>query len=207
MLDQSTVSKKEKLIETNQARMDELSKSFDDTRKEIAECKEKIKNFNISIEDEGRKIRELDNILVQIKSEHTPLLDEVSLEKEALKQDAFDKKVKGYVDEYTGFYEALEARLCRLQNEYKETMSQLFRFVEPQIVIKTIRKMIENNNFSQTAIEYRQAKSRYEQSILEICTVKANGGKPSFHAAKSISSQLDLFLESGGVIDVWHTRL
>jgi len=207
MLDEKQVKEKEDTIKTSQARMDELSVTFDDTRKNIAERTGKIKELNASIEDENQNIRELNALLSEIKQEHQPLATVVYEAEELLKTDAFDKKVQGFIDEYTDFYEALELRLIKLQEEYKESMSLLFSFVHPKEVIEIIRKNIETINFTQQSVDYRNAKATYEVNIKEICTVKANGGKPSFYAAKSISRNLDAFLEDRSVIDLWHKKL
>jgi chromosome segregation ATPase len=208
MLKEATVKHKEEIIETSQARLDVLTKEHAQARTDIAECRNKIKTLRMSIEQEERTINELQGLQNTIKLEHQPLVNLVFEERELLEQDAFDKKVQGFIDEHTGFYQALEARLIKLQDEYKETMALLFTFVEPKNVIASIRSVIEApNSFSHTTNDYRQAKLVYEQNIREICTVKANGGKPSFQAAKSISRHLDIFLETGNAIDLWHNKL
>ena len=202
------VKLKEKVIETSQVRLDELTKEHTQARTDIAECRDKINTLRMSIEQEERTINELQGLQNTIKLEHQPLVNLVNEERELLEQDAFAKKVQGFVEQHTGFYEALEARLIKLQDEYKETMALLFTFVEPKHVIEAIRKIIDApRSFSHTTNEYRHAKIGYEQNIKEICTVKANGGKPSFQAAKSISRNLDIFLEAGNVIDLWHKKL
>jgi|TARA_B110000090_G_C13384206_1_gene447021 chromosome segregation ATPase len=208
MLKDEQVKKKKELIDTTTTRMDELTKNYDDMRKSIAESREEIKNLRLSIAEEERKLSACEGTMQVIKNEHQPLAILVQETEKVLEQDAFDKKVLAHTEEHPDFYVALESRLKKIQDDHRETMELLFRFVKPELVIAVIRKTIEaERQYNQTSVNYRTAKATYERSIKEICTIKANGGKPSFQAAKMISVQLDQFLEAGDVIHLWHKQL
>jgi chromosome segregation ATPase len=208
MLNDTKVLEAKSLIETTDTRLDELTKVFDEARKDIAVCAEKIKNNNEDTEKQTRQMRILNMKCEEIKAEHSPLVHLVREQTELLAKDEFDKKVQKVVDEATPFYTALETRLNRLQAEYKETMSDLFHFVEPDVVIGFIKKRIEGfNDFSQITLNYRNAKANYEARLKRLGTAKVKGDKPSFEDAKQQLLRLDGFLESEDVIHLWHRQL
>ena len=208
MLNDKQVQETKALIEKTDIRLDELTRGFDEARKDIAECEEKIKNNNIDSEKHTSQIRTLNMKCEEIKTEHSPLIHLVREQNEALATDEFDKKVQKVVNNATPFYVALKTRLNRLQAEYKETMADLFHFVEPDIVIGFIEKRIDGfNDFSQVTLNYRNAKHSYEQRLKRLGTAKVKGDKPSFEDAKQQLLRLDAFLESEDVIHLWHRQL
>lgn len=208
MLSEKEILESKSLIETTDIRLDELTKIFDEARKDIAVCEEKIKNNNADNENQTYQIRFLNMKCAEIKAEHSPLVHLVTKQTEILEKDELDKKIQKVIDEATPFYKALESRLTRLQAEYKETMSDLFHFVEPDIVIGLIQKKIEaDNDFTQVAINYRNALYNYEQRLRFLAESKVRGDKPSFEDAKQNLLRLDSFLESEDVTHLWHRQL
>jgi hypothetical protein len=208
MLSENRILEAKAIIETTDVRLDELTKIFDEARKDIAVCEEKIKNNNADNENQTYQIQFLNNKCAAIKAEHSPLVHLVKKQKEILEKDELDKKIQEVIDEATPFYKALEFRLTRLQAEYKETMSDLFHFVEPGIVIGLIQKKIEaNNDFTQVAQNCRNALYNYNQRLIYLAESKVRGDKPSFEDAKQNLLRLDSFLESEDITHLWHRQL
>jgi len=208
MLSETQIEESKSLIETSLRGLDELSLDFDKARKEIEELEQKIKLNSIEDEKHTSRIRLLNMHCDEMRKDHTPLLRLIETHKQTLATDEFDKKVNQAVEQATPFYIALETRLNRLQAEYKETMSDLFHFVEPAVVIGFVQKRIEGvNDFSQITLNYRTAKNNYENRLLELGTAKVKGETPSFEQAKQQLRRLDLFLESEDVIQLWHRPL
>ena len=205
MLTETQIKAKEAFIKDTQKKVDEVVKKHEQARKNIQDAQGKINKFNESIEEEEKKIAQHNAELRKLKIEHDPLPPKISKAKEELEKDAFDKKVKGYVDEAITFYACLKERLKRKQEEYKETMEDYFTFVDPDIVVKSIQDDIENNRgFSMSHVNVRAAKGSFDTITRELCTIKAQGQKPNIHTAKKQMAQLDAFLESSEVIHRWH---
>ena len=208
MLNETQIEESKSIIETSLRGLDQLSLDFDTARKDIEELEQKIKLNSIEDEKHTSRIRLLNMHCDDIRQEHAPLQRLVETHKKTLAKDEFDKKVNQAVEQATPFYIALETRLNRLQEEYKETMSDLFHFVEPAVVIGFVKKRIEGiNDFSQMTLNYRTAKNNYENRLLELGTAKVKGEAPSFEKAKQQIRRLDVFLESEDVIQLWHRPL
>ena len=205
MLDDNQIKAKQEFIEETEKVLDELEKKHKGRKDDIKKAQALINDFNEKIKEEEGKIRGFNADLHKIKNEHTPLIPKVAKAKEELETDAFNKKVKGYVDDAIGFYDCLEDRLKRKQDEYKSTMGDYFVFIEPEKVVQTIKRDIENNRaFSMGHVNLRNAKGSFETITKELCTIKAKGQKPNIHTAKQQMAQLDSFLESQDVIHRWH---
>jgi chromosome segregation ATPase len=204
-LTEAQIEEKDKFIEETEKEIKELEKKHQGKKDDIQKAQSLINDFNEKIKEQEIKIRGYQADLLSIKEEHTPLPPKVKHEKDILAKDAFDKKVKGYVDEAIGFYDCLKDRLKRKQEEYKATMDDYFTFIEPEDVVQTIKADIENNRaFSMPFVNLRGAKGKFDATTRELCTMKAKGEKPNIHMAKKQMSELDTLLESQDVIHRWH---
>ena len=205
MLDDNQIKTKQKFIEDTEKTISDIEKKHKGRKDDIQKAQTLINEFNEKIKEEEGRIRGFNFDLQNLKNEHSPLLPKVAKAKEELETDAFNKKVKGYVDDAIGFYDCLEDRLKRKQDEYKSTMGDYFVFIEPEKVVQTIKRDIEDNRgFSVGHVNLRNAKGSFETITKELCTIKAKGQKPNIHSAKQQMAQLDAFLESQDVIHRWH---
>jgi chromosome segregation ATPase len=205
MLTEEQVEKKENQIKANEKKIEELTKKHTKAKQNVDEASKKINSLNEEIDKLNKDIHSFNREMVEIVKEHKPLVNAVAQEKEELKKDAFEKKVQGFVDKSISFYDCLEARLKRKQEDYKATMNDYFTWVDPKEVIKSIKKDIEDNRgFSMAHVNLRSALGEFERTTRELCTIKAQGQKPNIHTAKQQMARLDNFLESAEVIHRWH---
>ena len=204
MLKESRVKEMESQIKANDKTLDKLIQDYDTMRQLVSDKREKIKNLEIETDTTNKELRSaemesqtLSKQINQIKKENTDIDNQ-------LKEDAFKKKVEGIFKSSTDFYTCVIDRLKRKQEEYSESMSDYFNFIDPATVVEGIKRQIEAMSFAQDTIYMRGVKGEYDETTRELATQKAKNIRPSIAEARQRIKRIDAFIEHDFIIHRWY---
>ena len=207
MLKDSQIKERQTQIESHTKKIDLLTAETKAMRNNIADCRDKLKILETQREQLDTNILNDTNKTNQNRQDINALTNEVNKLKEELELDAFNKKVSAICEKATDFYTCITDRIRRKQEEYKESMSDYFNFIDPATVVNAIKSQIDRPMaFDRDTIALRTVKGNYDATTKELAEMRAKGIKPDIHMARNRLATIDKFIESDAIIHRWYKQ-
>ena len=194
---------KEEIVSMTKS-LEEQETTLSEKKTELSSLKTEIAEIQVSLENLTSQQRETE---LEVRTADRKIFyfnDQIQKSREMLESNARLQKIEDLFNEQPSFFESLEKRLEKKQEELADETGGFVEFAEPQKVATAVKNHIERStDFRDSVIEMRSAKSVYENAVRDLCEKKIDGTKITPADAMSHLLRLDVFLMSSAVAGLW----
>ena len=187
---------KEEIVSMTKS-LEEQEKTLSEKKTEIAEIQDSLENLTSQQRETELEVRTADRKIFYFN-------DQIQKSREMLESNARLQKIEDLFNEQPSFFESLEKRLEKKQEELADETGGFVEFAEPQKVATAVKNHIERStDFRDSVIEMRSAKSVYENAVRDLCEKKIDGTRITPADAMSHLVRLGAFLMSNHIAGLW----
>ena len=182
-----------KSLEEQETTLSEKKTELSSLKTEISEIQSSLENLTGQQRETELEIRTADRKIFYFN-------DQIQKSREMLESNARLQKIEDLFNEQPSFFESLEKRLEKKQEELADETGGFVEFAEPQKLATAVKNHIERStDFRDSVIEMRSVKSVYENAVRDLCEKKIDRTKITPADAMSHLLRLDVFLMSSAV--------
>ena len=194
---------KEEIVSMTES-LEEQEAVLSEKKTELSSIKTEISNTEDALENLTKLHRETE---IEVRTADRKIFyfnDQIQKSRELLQSNARLQKIEDLYNEQPSFFESLEKRLEKKQEELAEETGGFVKFAKPSQTVASIKNYIGRaNDFRDQTISMRSAKHNYEQAVRALCEKKIDGTKITPADAMSHLLSLDVFLMSQAVAGLW----
>ena len=175
------IKRKEELAQNHKKLMDEVKANDDIIANNIRENEELDKSNRL-----------LHNQTVTIAQEHNKLNALISQHELSLKEYAREIAINNMIDDQPNFFEVMQKRLTRLQEDLSDAGNDFINFIEPEEAAWKLEELMKQQGFNN--IELLKGKNQYDHNIRETCSKKVDGESITIEFSKRTIDAIDRWL-------------